>query len=132
MRRSATGTLLALLLLPWGLAAQDDGRCVEVRSPNFTVVSDAGQNEAQRVVADHERFRSVISAALPQFRVDSNKPVIILAIKEAEAFLRLLPGFQSEPGRVRPSGAFIQGEEKHYAVVQLSGGGRDSTHILYH
>lgn len=130
--RGRRGALLALLLFPCALAAQEQERWVEVRSPNFTVVSDAGENQARHVVADFERFRSVIRAALPQLRFDSSKPVIIVGVKEAETLQRLLPAFQGGPERVRPSGIFVPGDERYYAAVQLSGTGRDVSHNLYH
>src|SRR3990170_855658 len=105
--RRRLSVFLALLFVPCAFAAQEPERWVEAHSPNFTVVSDAGEDQARRVLADFERFRSVIRAALPQLRVDPGKPVIIIAVKEAETLLRLLPGFRGGPERVRPSGAFI-------------------------
>lgn len=130
--RRGCSALLALLLFSCTLAAQEPERWVEVRSPNFIVVSDAGENQARHVLADFERFRSVIRAALPQLRLDSSKPVIIIGVKEAETLQRLLPGFRGGPERVRPSGIFVPGDERYYAAVLLTGTGRDVTHNLYH
>jgi tetratricopeptide (TPR) repeat protein len=130
--RRTIHAFLALLVFPCVLAAQEPERWVEVRSPNFTVVSDSGENQARRVLSDFERFRSAIRAALPQLRVDSTKPVIIIGVKEGETLQRLLPGFRGGPERVRPSGIFVPGDERNYAAVQLTATGRDVTHNLYH
>jgi hypothetical protein len=55
---------------------------VEVRSPHFTVVSDASGKEAQQVAAEFEQFRVVYRTALPHARIDPGKPVIVLAVKD--------------------------------------------------
>lgn len=139
MNRMGTGiywrvgcAFLALILFPGLLAAQETERWFEVRSPNFTVVSNAGETRARHVLGDFERFRSVIRAALPQWRFDANRPVIIIGVKEAAALAQLLPGFRGGPERVRPGGVFVPGDEKYYAAVQLTGTGRAATHNLYH
>lgn len=132
-RRGAARTLVLVLTacaLAVSAAAQD--RWVEVRSPNFIVLSDAGEKQAQVVAAEFEQFRNVFRVALPKAKLDPGKPLIILAVKEAKTLQELLPGFARRQGGVRPSGIFARGDEKHYAAVQLTSVGPIPRHNLYH
>jgi tetratricopeptide (TPR) repeat protein len=127
-RNRATAIAVCLALVGVGAAS---GTWVEVHSPNFTVVSDAGRKEAQQVAAEFEQFRVVYRTALPHARIDPGKPVIILAVKDPGTFQTLLPGYTSREG-IRPSGIFAPGEERHYAAVQVLDAGPNPRRNLYH
>src|SRR5271157_5978292 len=62
---------VALLVLPATLSPADRyDNWLEVRSPNFTVVSNAGEREARRTAAQFEEFREVFHAAFPRLSTD--------------------------------------------------------------
>ena len=113
-----------------GFPAELDG-WVEVQSPHFVVVSDVGAKQAQAVAAEFDQLRNVFRAALPQARLDPRRPIIIVAIKDQNTLRAWLPGFWETEGRAKPSGIFAPGEEKHYAVIQLTAG-QGLRHNLYH
>ena len=78
--RPARGALFLVLLAfsPLSsLPAELHDTWVEVRSPNFTVISNAGEKQARKVADEFEQIREVFQNAFPRLRVDLGKPVII-------------------------------------------------------
>jgi tetratricopeptide (TPR) repeat protein len=62
---------------------------VEARTPNFTVVTDAGEGRARDVAWQFEQVRAAILAGWPWARERLELPVLIVAAKD-EASMRLL------------------------------------------
>lgn len=134
MRAGLATLLLALCGLffsPCLYAAHND-TWVEVRSPNFTVISNAGEKEARKVADQFEQIREVFQNAFPQVRVDLGKPVIIFAVKNEESMKSLLPAFWEAKGHMHPGGFYQPGEEKHFVVVRTNMEGPDPYEIVYH
>src|SRR5689334_345456 len=121
--------LAALLVLAWisstGVFAAADANLgwTEVRSPHFTVVSNAGEKEARRVADQFEQVRVLFHAALPNLRVDPAQPVVILAAKNEATMKALLPEHWEAKGQVHPGGIYQPGEDKHYVVLRLDAEG---------
>jgi tetratricopeptide (TPR) repeat protein len=112
--------------------AAESGDWVEVRSPNFVVISDGGAKAAQTVAAEFEQFRAVYRSAFPKARTDPGKPVIVLAVRDSKTWAALLPAFASRTGGVRPAGVFTPGEERHYAAIQILDSGANPRRNIYH
>jgi hypothetical protein len=55
---------------------------IEVRSPHFVVVSNAGEKEARPIADQFEQIRALFHTAFPNLRVDPSEPVLILAAKK--------------------------------------------------
>src|SRR5215467_668584 len=124
----ATAILVAGCCVP---AAGKD-TWVEVRSSNFTVLSNAGEKEARRVADQFEQFREVFHATLPQMRVDLGKPLVIFAVKDEDSLKLLLPGFWEQKGHVHPAGLYSSGEERHFVAVRTNLEGEIPYEIVYH
>lgn len=92
---------------------------VEVESPHFSVVSDAGLIPAQRVALHLERIRSVYQKALPYVRVDSNQPIVVFAVKDEDSLKALIPWFWEREERFRPAGFFRSHPDRHYVVFRV-------------
>jgi hypothetical protein len=65
--------LTALLLLVANLPTPAERRenWVEVKSPHFTVYSNAGAQDGRRVAAEFEQIRAMFEQSFPKLRVDS-------------------------------------------------------------
>ena len=128
MKRRTTGTkalryvrfavLGVLALCAPVYSAQAPGAWVELRSPNFVVVSNAGEERARRVAQDFERVRAVVQRALPQMRVDPRQPIAILAVKDEQSLRELLPQFWERNGP-RPTGVFRRGPHVHHIAIRV-------------
>lgn len=105
---------------------------IEVRSPHFTVASNAGEKEARRVADQFEQIRALFHAQFASLRVDPAQPVLILAAKNENTMKMLLPEDWEVKGHVHPAGLYQPGEDKHYVLLQLDSGGSNPFHALYH
>lgn len=134
MRAELVALLLALcgpFFSPCLHAAHND-TWVEVRSPNFTVISNAGEKEARKVADQFEQIREVFQNAFPKLRVDLGKPVIIFAVKNEDSMKALLPAFWEAKGHVHPGGLYQPVEEKHFVVVRTNIEGANPYEVVYH
>lgn len=134
MRAGLVALLFALcdlFLSPCPRAAHND-TWVEVRSPNFTVISNAGEKEARKVADQFEQIREVFQNAFPKLRVDLGKPVIIFAVKNEDSMKSLLPAFWEAKGHTHPGGLYQPAEEKHFVVVRTDMEGPNPYEIVYH
>lgn len=132
LRLLLTAILTASLAIycPIPTAARD--AWVEVRSPNFSVLSNAGEKEARRAADQFEQFRGVIQATLPQIRVDLGKPLVIFAVKNEDSLKILLPEYWEQKGHVHPAGFYSPGEERHMVAVRTNLEGEIPYEVVYH
>ena len=122
--------LLLLGALPSALGAKD--AWVAVRSPNFTVISNAGEKEARKVADQFEQFREVFHTTFPKLRVDLGKPLIIFAVKNEDSLKVLLPAYWEQKGRMHPQGIYVPGEERHFVALQTDVQTENPYQIVYH
>jgi len=113
-----------------GAAAKDVW--IEVQSPHFKVVSNAGENEARKVADQFEQFREVFHNSFPKFRVDLGKPLVIFAVKNEDALKLLLPAYWEVKGRMHPAGIFAPGEARHYVAVRTNIEADNPYEVVYH
>lgn len=72
---------------------------VEVRSPNFTVITDSTEKQGRLIAGQFERMRSILQGAYPQIERDGDYAVVILAIKDKKEFRALEPKTYLGKGR---------------------------------
>ncbi len=105
---------------------------VEVRSPHFTVVSDAGEKQARQTADQFEQIREVFKNAFPNLRADIGKPVIIFALKNENSMKLFLPAYWEVKGHAHPAGIYIPGEDKHCAIVRTNVESENPYEVVYH
>jgi len=113
-------------------AAEKGDTWVQVRSSHFTVVSNGGEKQARRVAEHFEQVRAAFQKALNNIRVDSGKPIIILAAKNEPTLRALLPEYWEQKGHMHPAGLFVPREEKNYVALRLDAEGDNPYQVLYH
>lgn len=133
--RTVLGTFASLLLavaftlgISDALAQEPDW--VEVLSPNFQVFSDASGDDARRVAREFEVIRSVFQRALPALVAEPRRPLTILAVRNEDGLLALLPQFRDRG--VRPTGAFLEGALEHHIVLRVDSSEYDDFRTIYH
>ena len=120
-----------VLVLPGAsLLAQSDW--IEVRSPHFTLVSNAGVETASDAVLQFEQIRHAFRQALPQARTDPGQPIVVLAVKDEASLQELLPQYWERAGSLKPTGVFLAGPERHYVALRLDVRGKTPYRTLYH
>lgn len=129
--------LLALCFLaadiPTARGAHRD-QWVEVRSPHFTVLSNAGEKGGRHVAAQFEEIRALFKAAFSKLRVDPGKPTIAFALKNEDSLKLLLPSYGLNRNAKRLAGFYRPTNDKNYAVIRVdvTGSGTNAYHALYH
>lgn len=126
--------LLFAILFPALLAFARDKpeNWVEVRSPHFVVVSNAGDKLARRVADQFERMRAVFHKFLPRLQIDPPAPIIVLAVKDEKAFRALEPAVYLAKGQLKIDGLFLHGLDKNYVLMRLDTDNPHPYSVVYH
>lgn len=123
---------LALLTLGFARSAAAKDNWIEVDSPHFIVLSNAGEGEARRMADQFEKFRAMFHVSFPSFRLDLGKPLVIFAVKNEDGLKVLLPGYYGVKGRVHPDGFFMPGEERDLVAVRTNVETDNPYQVVYH
>jgi tetratricopeptide (TPR) repeat protein len=124
------GLLLLLTNAFAGLAWPKES-WVEVRSPNFTIISNGGEKDARKVADQFEQFREVFHYTFPNLRVELGKPLIIFAVKNEDSLKILLPAYWIK-GHAHPAGIYVPGEDRHFVAVRTDIEGPNPYEVIYH
>lgn len=104
---------------------------VEVRSPNFRVLSDGSDKDARRVAREFEQMRAVFADNFPNFRLDSGAPLLVLAARDENSAKTLAPQLWKQKG-AKLAGYFQHGWEKQFAIVRLDAIAPGAYQVVYH
>jgi tetratricopeptide (TPR) repeat protein len=124
--------LLLILAAALAMARDDPENWIEVRSPHFTVVTDASEKQGRHIAAQFECMRALFPDVYSQFDSDPQSPVIVLAIKAKKVFRALQPGAYLSKENLKLRGWFLRNSEKNYILLQLDGWGGDPFPVAYH
>src|SRR5260221_8531070 len=80
---------------------------IEVKSAHFVVTSNAGAGNAKALAWQLEQIRSAIATLWPWARVDSNRPLVVLAVKDEQSMKGLAPSYWERKGGVHPSSVWV-------------------------
>jgi len=116
--RGATLVLPLLLLVPARVFAAERP-WIEVKSPHFTVVSNASEKSARKVAWQFEQIRFVFQKLWPWARVSSATPIVVLAVNDESTLRTLAPQYWEVKGGVRPSGVSVTGSDRHYVTLRV-------------
>jgi tetratricopeptide (TPR) repeat protein len=107
---------------------------IEVRSPHFTILSDAGEREGRLTAQQFEEIRAMFQQRYPKLRVDGGKPTVIFALKNEDSLKLFLPGYGTDKDAMRLSGLYRLANDKNYALVRtdVRGSSPFPYHTLYH
>ena len=117
MNKSAVVLLLVVMLA--GTARASAPQWVEVRSPHFTVVSDASEKQARHILDQLERMRWVFQTLYPQANVDPAEPILVLAAKNSGTFRALEPASYLAKGQLNLAGYFLRTQDHNYILLRL-------------
>jgi Tfp pilus assembly protein PilF len=122
---------LGLLCAPSGVAYGADN-WIEVRSPHFTVSSNAGEKEARKIADQFEQIRQMFHASFATLRVDTPEPIVIIAAKNENTMKVFLPEEWETKGHIHHAGLYQAGQDKDYVILRLDTEDTNPYHTLYH
>jgi len=108
--------LCCLAALPLALAA--DASWVEVRSPHFSVITDAGEKRGRDVALHFEQMRSVFGSLMTKANENLPVPLQILAFRNTKEMRQVSPLFNGRPTEV--AGLFQRGYDRSFIILDLS------------
>jgi tetratricopeptide (TPR) repeat protein len=124
--------LLPLLAAAVGAARDKPENWLEVRSPHFTVVTNANEKAGRRIAGQFERMRSVFHVMFPQLSIETGSPIIVLAIKDEKDFRALEPQTYLAKGQLKLGGLFLRAPDKSYVLMRLDAEGEHPYAVVYH
>lgn len=107
--------VLVSLLLAAAPAAAQTWR--EVKTEHFTMISDASEGRARRIVWQFEQMRRALQDGFPWMQVDVDRPVVVIAVKDENSMRAIAPQFWEQRG-ARPGSVFVGGADRHYIMLR--------------
>lgn len=119
LRFRAASRLLALLVWTARSLLAGADAWVEVKSPHYTAVSNAGEAEARAALRQFEAIREVFRKVLPAARTETGRPLTLVVLQDDTAMQRFLPRSFEGPQPSRPAGWFLRTQDQDFAVLRL-------------
>jgi tetratricopeptide (TPR) repeat protein len=91
---------------------------VEVRSPNFSVVTDAGEKRGREVAMRFEQMRGVFGALMTKANVNLPVPLQIVAFRSTKEMRQVAPLFNGKPTQL--AGLFQGGSDRSFIMLDMS------------
>ncbi|TAM83846.1 MAG: tetratricopeptide repeat protein [Acidobacteria bacterium] len=113
-------------------ARSEPGTWVEVRSPHFAVITNAGEKPGRQVGGRFEQIRAVFQMTFPTLKVDPDVPIVVLAVKSHKDFLALGPESWSQKGELKRAGYFLKSQDVNYVLLSLDAEDENPYHLLFH
>ena len=110
--------LLALALSALPAAFAGDAQWIEVKSPHFSVVTDAGEKRGRETAMRFEQMRAVFGALLTKANVNIPVPLQIVAFRNAKEFRQFVPLWNGKP--VQLAGLFQGGSDRSFIMLDMS------------
>ena len=119
MRQSALRMGAGALALTLATSARLFGAptWIEVKSPHFTAISDAGEGSAKHVLWEFEQIRAALLKVWPWAKVDSGSPFYVFAVRN-EATLRTLAPQYWEGKQFRPVAVYQTGSDRRLVALR--------------
>ncbi len=106
--------VLILLTVPAAAAPQ----WVQVRSPHFRVITDAGDDRGREVALRFEQMRGIFGSIFHRARLNSPVPLDIVAFRSQDGFMRYVPLANGKPVSLN---GFLQWADLHnYIGIDVS------------
>jgi Flp pilus assembly protein TadD len=123
-------TVLAMLCLVFfsSLSFAGDPQWVEVRSPNFSVITDASEKRGRDVALHFEQMRSVFGALMATAKVNLSVPLQIVAFRNTKEMRQVAPIFNGKPSEM--AGLFQGGQDRSFIMLDMSV--EDPWRVVFH
>src|SRR3984957_11472689 len=95
-----------------------DSQWVEVRSPNFSVITDAGEKRGRDVALHFEQMRSVFGTLMTEANVNLSVPLQIVAFRNTKEIRQVAPVFNGKP--VEVAGLFQSDVDRSFIMLDMS------------
>jgi Protein of unknown function (DUF1570) len=129
------GTACLLIFAAAGeMHAEHRENWIEIKSPHYTIYSNAGEHDGRRVAAQFEEIRALFEQSFPKLRVDFGKPSIVYVLKDENSLKFLMPAYGQNKNSMKLAGFYQLSNDKNFAVIRadVTGTGVNPYHVMYH
>ena len=95
-----------------------DPQWVEVRSPNFSVITDAGAKRGRDVALHFEQMRAVFGTLMTKAKINLPVPLQIVAFRNSKETAQVAPIFNGKP--IELAGLFEGGNDRSFIILDMS------------
>jgi tetratricopeptide (TPR) repeat protein len=110
--------LLALSLSASPRASAGDSQWIEIQSPHFSVVTDAGEKRGRETAMRFEQMRAVFGTLMTKANVNLPIPLQIVAFRNSKELAQFAPLWNGKP--VQLAGLFQGGEDRSFIMLDMS------------
>ena len=113
---ASLGLLIAILWVTPARAGEPEW--VEVRSPNFSVITDAGEHRGRDVALRFEQMRSAFGTLMTKATVNLPVPLQIVAFRNTKEIREVAPLFHGKPTKL--AGLFQGSSDRSFILLDMS------------
>ena len=110
--------LLVLTLSTVPVVFAGDAQWIEVKSPHFSVVTDAGEKRGRETAMRFEQMRAVFDVLMTKASVNIPIPLEIVAFRNSKEMRQFAPLWNGRP--VQLSGLFLGAEDHSFIILDMS------------
>src|SRR5262244_1568818 len=110
--------LFAVFLLCAIPSIGGEAQWVEIKSPHFTVVTDAGEKRGQQVATRFEQMRAVFGALFAKSTVNIPVPLQIVAFRNTKELRQFAPLWNGKATEL--AGLFLGNADRNFILLDLS------------
>ena len=110
--------LLVLTLSAVPVVFAGDAQWIEVKSPHFSVVTDAGEKRGRETAMRFEQMRAVFDVLMTRASVNIPVPLQIVAFRNNKEMQQFAPLWNGKP--VQVSGQFPGAEDRNFIMLDMS------------
>jgi tetratricopeptide (TPR) repeat protein len=118
IRRFFARAILALICVCPKAYAAAPPQWSEIRSPHFSVYTDAGDKRGREVALRFEQMRVVFGSLMTKAKVNTATPLQIVAFRNTKELRQFAPLWKGKPTEV--SGLFFGSEDRTYILLDMS------------
>lgn len=108
--------MLTLGSLP--IASASDSQWIEIQSPHFSVVTDAGEKRGRETAMRFEQMRVVFAALMTKANVNLPIPLQIVAFRNSRELRQFAPLWNGKP--IQLAGLFQGGQDRCFIILDMS------------
>jgi tetratricopeptide (TPR) repeat protein len=91
---------------------------IEIRSPHFSVVTDAGEKRGREAAMRFEQMRAVFGALMTKANVNLPIPLQIVAFRNSKELRQFAPLFKGKP--IELAGLFQQASDRSFILLDMA------------
>ena len=126
MRPVSLVVALVLAQASWAGAAET---WIEVKSPNFTLLSNAGEGRARDMAWEFEQARAAFARLWPWAKLAEGKTAVVLVARDESTLKRWAPRYWEIKGGIRPASLSTEGPEREYLLIRTDAQATDNIQV---